>query len=62
MRYADYSAKSVAVRSAALLALIAVFAFVPMLADRWVYDNWYNPRVYDVDWGRLIRQMGWFPT
>lgn len=51
-----------AARTAWLLGFVALFTFVPMLADRWAYDHWHNPRVYDLDWGRLLRQMGWFPT
>lgn len=45
-----------------LLAFVAVFAAVPMLADRWAYDNLHVERIYDQDWARLLRQMGWFPT
>ncbi len=45
-----------------LLVFIAVFTLVPMLGDRWAYDNLHNPRIYELDWGRLLRQMGWWPT
>ena len=52
----------VAVRTAWLLGFVAVAAAVPMLADRYVYDHWHNPGVYDREWGRLLRVMGWWPT
>ncbi len=45
-----------------LLAIVALFALVPMLADRWAYDHAHLARIYDQDWARLLRQMGWFPT
>jgi membrane-associated phospholipid phosphatase len=47
---------------AGLLALVAAFALVPMLGDRWAYDTLYRERLYDQDWARLLREMGWFPT
>lgn len=51
-----------AARTAWLLAFVALFALVPMLADKWVYDHVWMDRVYDKDWARLLRQMGWYPT
>ena len=53
---------SLAVRTLWLLGLVALVAFVPMLADRWFYDNWHNRDVYNLEWGRLLRVMGWYPT
>lgn len=38
-------------------------AFVAaVLLDKWVYDTIENPRVYDRDWGRLLRVMGFLGT
>lgn len=38
-------------------------AFVAaVLLDKWVYDNVHNPTVYDRDWGRLLRVMGFLGT
>jgi membrane-associated phospholipid phosphatase len=51
-----------AVRTAWLLAFVAAFTFVPMLADRWAYDHLYIDKLYDKDWARLLREVGWFPT
>jgi membrane-associated phospholipid phosphatase len=53
---------SLPVRTAWLLGFVAVFALVPMLADRWAYDRLYVERLYDADWARLLREVGWFPT
>jgi membrane-associated phospholipid phosphatase len=40
-----------------------VLAFAgAMLLDKWVYDTIENPRVYDRDWGRLLRVMGFLGT
>jgi membrane-associated phospholipid phosphatase len=53
---------SLPVRTLWLLAFVAVFALVPMLADRWTYDTLYVERLYDQDWARFFRELGWFPT
>lgn len=53
---------SLPVRTAWLLAMFCFVLFIPMLRDRWVYDHWYIADLYDRDWARLVRQMGWFPT
>lgn len=50
------------VRTLWLLGLVALFTFVPMLRDRWAYDTLYVPNLYDRDWARLLREMGWYPT
>ncbi|MEA3247771.1 MAG: phosphatase PAP2 family protein [Gemmatimonadota bacterium] len=50
------------VRTLWLLGLVALFTFVPMLRDRWAYDTLYVPDLYDRDWARLLREMGWYPT
>ncbi|MCI0436429.1 MAG: phosphatase PAP2 family protein [Gemmatimonadetes bacterium] len=41
----------------AVLVLATGFA-----ADQWVYEHWVYRRVYDEDWGRLLRVMGFWPT
>src|SRR3990172_6693973 len=45
-----------------LLGFVALFAVVPMFADRYFYDHWHNAGVYDLEWGRLLRVLGWWPT
>lgn len=38
-------------------------AFVAaVLLDKWVYDHLHDPKVYDRDWGRLLRVMGFLGT
>ena len=53
---------NVLVRTLWLLGFVFIFAGLPMLADRWIYDHWHDPKLYDRDWARLLREMGWFPT
>ncbi len=43
------------VRALWLLGLVALFALVPMLRDRWAYDTLYVAQLYDRDWARLLR-------
>lgn len=51
-----------ATRTLLLLALVVVFAGLPMFADKWVYDHLWHDRLYDQDWARLLRVMGFLPT
>lgn len=43
---------------AASLACVAVAS----LADAWTYHHVALPRVYDTDWGRALRTMGYWPV
>ena len=45
-----------------LLGCVLVFGALPMLADRWAYDHLYYKNIYDQDWARLLRVMGFAPT
>lgn len=45
-----------------LIGCVLVFGALPMLADRYFYDNWYHKDIYDLDWARLLRVMGFAPT
>ncbi|MFI5311155.1 MAG: phosphatase PAP2 family protein [Gemmatimonadales bacterium] len=51
-----------ATRTAWLLGFVILFAGIPMLADKWVYDHFYRANLYDQDWARLLRVMGFLPT
>ena len=42
---------------AAILAVASSF-----MLDRWAYDHVVYARVYDQDWGRLLRVLGFLPT
>jgi len=45
-----------------LVGCVLVFGALPMLADKWVFDHVYHKNVYDLDWARLLRVMGFAPT
>ena len=45
-----------------LMGCVLVFGALPMLADKWVFDHVYHKNVYDLDWARLLRVMGFVPT
>jgi membrane-associated phospholipid phosphatase len=49
-------------RTAWLLGLAVLAAGLPMFADKWVYDHLWIDRLYDQDWARLLRVMGFLPT
>jgi len=53
---------NVLVRTLWLLGFVCVFAGIPMLVDRWLYDHAQYAAVYETEWGRLLRVMGWYPT
>jgi len=40
------------------LAWTVALTLAALLADGWVYENVRNPKVYDRDWGRMLRVMG----
>ena len=45
-----------------LIGCVLVFGALPMLADRWAYVHLYHKNIYDLDWARLLRVMGFAPT
>lgn len=50
-------------RDAWRVAAVALVAFVAAtLADKWVFDAIHDPKVYERDWGRLLRVMGFQGT
>lgn len=44
------------------LAITAVLTGLAWMADGWVYARWHDPKVYDEDWGRLLRVIGFLGT
>lgn len=44
------------------LAITLIAFLAASLVDTWVYQNVQNPRVYEQDWGRLMRVMGFLGT
>ena len=49
-------------RVARVLGVTAVLTGLAWMADGWVYAYWYDPKVYDRDWGRLLRIIGFLGT
>lgn len=49
-------------RVARVLGVTAVLTGLAWMADGWVYAHWYDPKVYDRDWGRLLRIIGFLGT
>lgn len=49
-------------RTGWLVGCVLVFGALPMLADRYMYDHWHHKNIYDLDWARLLRVMGYAPT
>lgn len=45
-----------------LLLLVVVALVLAFAGDRWAYEHVEMARVYDEDWGRLLRIMGFLPT
>lgn len=58
----SYGRQPLAVR--AMIALIVTLAFLvaPALLDQWGYHHAVVKNVYDQDWARLLRVMGFWPT
>jgi membrane-associated phospholipid phosphatase len=44
------------------LVFCVAAAVIAFIGDRWAYDHLQFARVYDEDWGRLLRIMGFLPT
>jgi membrane-associated phospholipid phosphatase len=52
----------VGTRTMLLMGFVLVFAALPMFADKWLYDHFYKANLYDQDWARMLRVMGFLPT
>jgi membrane-associated phospholipid phosphatase len=44
------------------LGLTLVLTGLALFADQWAYHAWHDPKVYERDWGRLLRVMGFLGT
>jgi membrane-associated phospholipid phosphatase len=58
----SYGRRPIAVRAAIALAITLTFLVVPALLDQWAYHHAFVKNVYDQDWARLLRVMGFWPT
>ena len=57
-----YGRQPLAVRATVALAVTLAFLVVPALLDQWGYHHAVVKNVYDQDWARLLRVMGFWPT
>ena len=60
--WTSYDRRPLALRAAVALAVTLAFLVVPAFADQWMYAHAYHRNLYDLDWARLLRLMGWWPT
>lgn len=44
------------------LAWTIALTLAALLVDHWAYDHLHDPKVYDRDWGRLLRVIGFLGT
>jgi membrane-associated phospholipid phosphatase len=45
-----------------ILAITIVATLAATFVDTWTYQHFHDPRVYERDWGRLLRVMGFLGT
>jgi membrane-associated phospholipid phosphatase len=57
----DHAIGVPAVRVAFVLLAAAIILYVATLLDGWAYASLVDPRVYERDWGRLLRVIGYLP-
>ena len=58
----SYANAPLALRALIALAVTLAFLLVPAPLDHWTYAHAYRPNLYDRDWARLLRLVGWWPT
>ena len=58
----SYANAPLALRALMALAVTLAFLLVPAPLDHWTYVHAYRPNLYDRDWARLLRLVGWWPT
>ena len=61
-RWAGDARRPLVLRAGVALVITLAVLVVPAYFDTATYHRVYNPRVYDQDWGRLLRVMGYWPT
>ena len=60
--WAAHERRPLAVRATVAFAVTMAFLVVPSFADQWTYQHVYHKNLYDLDWARLLRLIGWWPT
>ena len=59
---ASYGRQPLAIRATIALVITLGFLVAPALLDQWGYHHAVVKNVYDQDWARLLRVMGFWPT
>jgi len=58
----SYAKAPLAARASFALLVTLAFLLVPAPLDHWTYVHVYHADLYDLDWARLLRMVGWWPT
>lgn len=58
----SYAKAPLAIRASFALLVTLAFLLVPAPLDHWTYTHAYSRQLYDRDWARLLRLVGWWPT
>ena len=58
----SYAKAPLAMRASVALLVTLAFLLVPAPLDHWTYVHVYYPDLYDRDWARMLRLVGWWPT
>ena len=57
-----YSEAPLATRASIAILVTLAFLLVPASLDHWTYVHVYQRDLYDRDWARMLRLVGWWPT
>ncbi len=58
----SYARAPLAIRATVALLITLAFLAGPAMLDSWGYHHLYYNNVYDHDWARMLRMMGFWPT
>ena len=58
----SYAQAPLPIRAALALLVTLAFLVVPAPLDHWTYVHAYHRDLYNLDWARLLRLVGWWPT
>lgn len=60
--WTSYAKAPLAIRASLALLVTLAFLVVPAPLDHWTYVHAYHRNLYDLDWARMLRLVGWWPT
>jgi len=60
--WTNYGQRPLAMRATVALTVTLAVLVVPAFADQWVFLHFHHTNLYDLDWARFLRLMGWWPT